>query len=180
MYCTARILVRRNWIARVINIHTTKARREDWRRKDHKMTRNIERMGTRWTARRQKIKSRACSGELTAEGQGSGMTQGVHYAACFSFCLFQLSMTVLNLMGWNQRGRPPRHIRGAYRSLLSRSGCSSLRRAVSVCMNLLKGVSFFLPPVDDLPGKRGPSSARLSAARKGRVRFFAACLGAPF
>ena len=41
-----------------------------------------------------------------------------------------------------------------YRSLLSKSGCSSLRRAVSVCMNLLKGVSFFLPPVDDLPGRR--------------------------
>lgn len=53
------------------------------------------------------------------------------HAAAFSFCLFQLSMTILNL------------------SLLSSSGFSSLRRAVSVCMNLLKGVSFLRPPEDE-------------------------------
>lgn len=49
---------------------------------------------------------------------------------------------------------------GTHRSLLSRSGCSSLSRAVSVCMNLLNGVSFFRPPEDeDLPG-----GARVSGA----------------
>ena len=38
-------------------------------------------------------------------------------------------------------------------SLCGMSGFSCLSRATSVCMNLLNGVSFFLPPADDaLPG----------------------------
>lgn len=44
---------------------------------------------------------------------------------------------------------------GTHLSLLSSSGFSSLSRAVSVCMNLLKGVSFFLPPeVEERPVTR--------------------------
>ena len=32
--------------------------------------------------------------------------RGPSYAALPSFCLFQLSMTILNLRGWIQSGRP--------------------------------------------------------------------------
>lgn len=63
-------------------------------------------------------------------GLGAAQSGGGPQALSFSFCLFQLSMTCLNL------------------SLLSSSGISCLSRAVSVCMNLLKGVSF-LRPADD-------------------------------
>ena len=66
-----------------------------------------------------------------------------------SFCLFQLSMTSLNLCARAISQRSPAITSETpvpYLSLCGMSGFSCLSRATSVCMNLLKSVSFFRPP----------------------------------
>lgn len=50
--------------------------------------------------------------------------------------------------------------RSAHLSLLSSSGWSCFSRAVSVCMNLLNGVSFLRPAVDDRPVWQRDGSVR--------------------
>lgn len=94
-----------------------------------------------------------------------------------SFCLFQLSMTSLNLRAIRQitlgpLGRSDGEM-VPHLSLCGMSGFSSLSRATSVCMNLLNSVSFFRPPVLPFPARARRARQLLRCCATQRTKKYA-------
>ena len=99
-------------------------------------------------------------------------------AFTLSLEVFQLEVASLNLEDYSGDFDYSRHST-AHLSWWLRSGSSSFRRAISVCMNLLYAVSFLRPPPpEDLANKQVSQVRRFLRERERTLplRLFACCL----